>query len=260
MVDHSMLNKNYDATYLERLGTFFKRSKDESYAALGALSGKRIADVGCGPGKDALFFARAGAHTFGFDHDPVMIAKAQADRSADIQVSYAVASADSLPLENGFLDVIRYDRVFQHTENHRAILNEARRTLRSEGVLQILDTDYLSFRFFLEDVDLERKIVDCVAYERIPNGCRIRSLPAVLRHSGFKVESLRVHSYVIEEFEFANYVIRFDKAVDLLSSRGSISSAQQALWLDYTSRPSGDFFFAMDLLLIQARPEAPGRY
>lgn len=74
---------------------------------LGEVSGRRIADVGCGTGRITRFLAREGAQATGFDFSPATVEAAKAEtRDAGLEASFVVADVTSgtLPGEPGSFD------------------------------------------------------------------------------------------------------------------------------------------------------------
>lgn len=247
-----MRAKNYDNAYLERFLTFFDALKDRSYDLLHIELGRAIADIGCGTGKDSLRIASLGAVVTGIDHDPDLITIAN-QNAGELPVHFLCCEADNIPLANQSLDVVRYDRIFQHLPNHNDVLAEAGRLLNPNGIIQIIDLDYLSITTFLEDEILERKIIDSVAYQRLPNAYKVRRLPTALRRAGFSIDLVEVHNYLVKDFTFLNYAIRFNKQVPMLLKNGIISQAEFDRWKKHINKPEGQFTASLNMLIFMAR-------
>jgi 2-polyprenyl-3-methyl-5-hydroxy-6-metoxy-1,4-benzoquinol methylase len=133
-----------DATQLEQEAAFFDRWAEESIKKLepidprvveryqspgkrypkeyciqllGDLRGKRILDVGCGEGEDAVLLAKLGATVTGFDVSPGAIQVAQ--RRAEIdgvsdRVSFICAPLSEAQLPRATFDVIWFDNILHH--------------------------------------------------------------------------------------------------------------------------------------------------
>ena len=242
----------YDIVYLERLRVLLSGLKKRSIELLAPQPGDIIADIGCGTGKDAITIASAGAKVYGIDHNPAMIEVALNQLLTDLNIEFICNDADKLDLPDNSIDKIRFDRVFQHLDNYDKALQEAYRVLKPGGQLQIIDPDHFSITFFLKDIVLERKLVDMVAYHRIPNSYKIRHLPDLLNSVGFNVNLREVHNYLIDSFELANYLIRFDEVVETGYAANDFTYNQYQAWQELKKLPRGQFNLSVNLLLINA--------
>jgi 2-polyprenyl-3-methyl-5-hydroxy-6-metoxy-1,4-benzoquinol methylase len=94
-----------------------KYAKEYCINLLGNMKGKRILDVGCGEGEDAVLLAKLGAIVTGFDVSPgaVEVAKkrAELDGVAD-RVSFICAPLSEAQLPQGHFDVIWFDNILHH--------------------------------------------------------------------------------------------------------------------------------------------------
>lgn len=247
---NAIINKFYDIAYLEEIQQFLVRTKERSYQLLDPQSGNSIADIGCGAGQDIVNIARSGAKVFGIDHDPQMISKAKQQPTANLDIEFICCAADTIPLKSNSIDKIRFDRIFQHIADHDGVLKEASRLLKSGGYLQIVDADYLSLSLFLEDPVFEHKIINAVAYRHIPNGHKVRCLPLELEHHGFKLISIEVHNYIVTDFEFANYMISFDKLINQELKKGNITSLEYEMWQRHKNRTKEQFNLSINFMLM----------
>ncbi|HZX94182.1 MAG TPA: class I SAM-dependent methyltransferase [Myxococcales bacterium] len=91
--------------------------KEYCITLLGDLRGKRILDVGCGEGEDAILLAKLGAIVTGFDVSPgaISVAKrrAEIDGVSD-RVSFICAPLAEAQLPQGSFDVIWFDNILHH--------------------------------------------------------------------------------------------------------------------------------------------------
>ncbi len=111
-----------------------KYPKEYCIGLLGDIRGKKILDVGCGEGEDAVLLAKLGAIVTGFDVSPgaIQVAqrRAELDGVAD-RVSFICAPLGDARLPQGEFDVIWFDNILHHVldELHfvmRKILASAR--------------------------------------------------------------------------------------------------------------------------------------
>lgn len=113
--------------------------------SLGELSpGEHVADVGCGAGIDSLIAARMVGPTgevVGVDMTPAMIDKARGN-AADAgytNIRFHRGLAESLPVDDGWADVVISNGVLNLFPDKFAALREMARVLRPGGRLQIGD-------------------------------------------------------------------------------------------------------------------------
>jgi len=123
----------------------------ESFAGTGnpfslgrAQRGENVVDVGCGAGIDSLIAARmvgSGGRVVGVDMTPAMLAKARAaaaDAGLD-NVEFRKGYGESLPVEDGWADVVISNGVLNLMPDKSAALSEMARVLKPAGRLQIGD-------------------------------------------------------------------------------------------------------------------------
>ena len=113
--------------------------------ALGAIrAGERVVDVGCGAGIDSLIAARmAGPEgaVVGVDMTPAMLerARAGAAEAGFRNVEFQEGLAESLPVADGWADVVISNGVLNLFPDKLAGLREMARVLRPGGRLQVGD-------------------------------------------------------------------------------------------------------------------------
>lgn len=123
----------------------------ESFAGVGNplalgpwVQGWVVLDLGSGAGFDSILAGRRVGPTgrvVGVDITPEMVEKAQANaRLAGARnVSFRVGHADALPLENGSVDVVITNGVFNLCVDKKAVVKEMHRVLQAQGSLRMAD-------------------------------------------------------------------------------------------------------------------------
>lgn len=99
------------------------------------LRGLRALDVGCSAGFIADELSRAGARTAGVDIDEPGLARARA-RFGD-RVDFRLARGDALPFEDGSIDVVVLNHIYEHVVDPEAVVADIRRVLAPTGLLYL---------------------------------------------------------------------------------------------------------------------------
>jgi ubiquinone/menaquinone biosynthesis C-methylase UbiE len=113
--------------------------------ALGARSGERIVDVGCGP----AFYVDELAEqvgdegwVVGVDPSPPMLEVAAGRTAARSNVAFHQGDAAALPLPDGGFDAALCVQVLEYVEDVTAALRELRRVVRPGGRVLVWDVDW----------------------------------------------------------------------------------------------------------------------
>jgi len=137
----------YDADVVDRLPD----RAVESFAGVGnpfslrALQrGERVVDVGSGAGFDSFIAATqvgSSGRVIGIDMTPEMLAKSRATATqlGFDQVEFREGLAESMPVEDGWADVVISNGVINLCADKHAVFAEIHRVLRSGGALQFAD-------------------------------------------------------------------------------------------------------------------------
>jgi SAM-dependent methyltransferase len=141
------LRLGYDAAMVDSIPT----AAVESFAgtgnpfSLGDLKpGEKVVDIGSGAGIDSLIAGRMvgpEGRVIGIDMTPEMLAKARksAEEAGMGHVEFREAYAESLPIEDGWADVVISNGVINLCPDKAAAFAELYRVLKPGGRLQIAD-------------------------------------------------------------------------------------------------------------------------
>lgn len=137
----------YDPTIVDAL----PERAVESFAGVGnpfslrtIRAGERVVDVGSGAGFDSFVAAAqvgTDGHVVGIDMTPEMLAKSRgtASQLGYAHVEFREGFAESLPVDEGWADVVISNGVINLCADKLAVFNEIRRVLRPGGTLQFAD-------------------------------------------------------------------------------------------------------------------------
>ena len=208
---------------------------------LGDLSGRRLADVGCGHGALARRLAAKGAEVIGLDPQETAVTAAMA-ADVDSGAHFAAAAGEALPLPGGALDDVLYFNALHHVpaRDLDAALAEAHRTLRAGGRLLAVEPIAEGAPFELTRVVEDETAVraaadDALARAHAGAGWRLiarREYAAPVKYAGFQA--------------FSDGLVKVDPAREAAVAaqedwlRGRFSDlarqAEGAYWLDQPTR------------------------
>lgn len=146
----------------------------------GLTAGERLVDVGCGPGVAVQRAALLGAEAIGVDPAPVMLRVARARWRSNRQVDWRIGTAESLPVDDDWADVVWSLATVHHWADVGGGLFEAVRVLAPGGRL----------------VALERRITDMNAAGTASHGWTVEqsdSFAEMCRNHGFTDVAVREH-------------------------------------------------------------------
>jgi SAM-dependent methyltransferase len=101
---------------------------------LGDLSGKRLLDLGCGPGESTLYFAQRGAFCTAGDYSTEMLRSSEdLFRREGVEVDVKKIDATDLDFAGDTFDIVYAANVLHHVDPEKA-LNEIHRVLKPGGL------------------------------------------------------------------------------------------------------------------------------
>jgi ArsR family transcriptional regulator len=101
--------------------------------------GWRVVDIGCGTGNIAELLAPHVAEVVAVDLSEPMLEAARRRLDGQENVDFRIGSADDLPLDDGSCDAATAGLMLHHVDDPLAVLREARRVLKPNGVLLIIE-------------------------------------------------------------------------------------------------------------------------
>lgn len=105
--------------------------------------GKRVLEIGCGIGTDALEFAAHGAYVTARDLSRASIEIAQKRAAAEVArltggLQFGVGNAERLRLSEGFYDLVYSFGVIHHTPNPSLVIRQVRALLAPGGEFRLM--------------------------------------------------------------------------------------------------------------------------
>ena len=207
-----------------------------------SLAGKRICDLGCGPGLYSSRLAQRGADVTGVDFSPTAIAYAESQASpADTGLAYLVADylRDDLPGGFDVITLIYYDYGALSPADRHALLRRIRKWLNPGGVL-VMDV--------LTDAAVPQMTEQVLIEERLMGGFWAESdYVGIHRTWVYQDQALSLDHYAIEElsdhWEILNWMQYFSshRLVRELEEAGySIRSLTETLTGEALTKDSGE--------------------
>jgi ubiquinone/menaquinone biosynthesis C-methylase UbiE len=209
-IRHSMAeigSKEYFNDVEER--KYFVESHIPGFALFERWAGKRVLEIGCGIGTDAVNFARAGADYTAVELSEVSLALTRKRfDTLGLTGTFYNANAEQLTavIEQQNFDLVYSFGVIHHTPNQRAVLEQARRVIRDDGELRIMLYAQNSWKAIM--------IEDGFDQPEAQTGCPIatlytREMIDELLHGLFRVTSAeqahifpyRIDKYIRYEYE-----------------------------------------------------------
>lgn len=179
------------------------------------MAGKRVLEIGFGPGYDTLKFMQAGAVYSGIDITPENVDRTKKHLgffgyTPDIQQ----ADAENLPFPDASFDVVYSNGVLHHVPDMQKAFREARRVLKPGGKFIVLLYNrfsvfyagvviihFMSGRFLRETLAQRKSKIESSAANSAPivNVYSKRELRSLLEENAFTVKPIRVRKCVPED-------------------------------------------------------------
>lgn len=233
--------------------------RDVTIDALRPRPGEHILDVGSGPGLLALRIADevapSGSVT-GIDMSADMVKLAQSRRNDATSRQYVVfqeGNATSLPFTDATFDAAVSTQVYEYVNPLTEALNELYRVLRPDGRVVIVDTDWDSIIWHVDDRSLMTRVMDAWKM-RFADPHLPRTLRRRLREVGFV--NRRTDSLTILNTEYADtsYSVRHLPIMVPFLIQSGLPESIVAKWLEDLERQGRQdtYFFSLNRYLFVA--------
>jgi len=239
------------------------RRRDLVRAALGARSGERILDVGCGPGfycAELLGEVGPGGSVVGLDSSPQMLDLAARRCEGLGAVELREADASSLPVEDGSFDGALCVQVLEYVTDVRRALAELHRMLRPGGRAVIWDIDWATVSWHSEDHPRMARVL-AAWDEHLVHPSLPRTLAPLMRSAGFEGVRMQGHSFATAEFDREAFATALMPLIEsFVADPDRVGEADAAAWAaeQRALGEQGSFFFACTQFCFTAtRPLEP---
>jgi len=235
-------------------------------AKVGPKRGEHGLDIGCGPGLLACELARdvgRSGKVVGIDANPDMVAMSadRARRSALAgRTEFAVGDAAELTFPAQNFDFATAVQVYEFVADLPRALDEAYRVLRPGGLLVVMDTDWDSCVWQVDDADRHASMLRAwkahFVHPHLP-----ALLPRLLGHAGFALRSLSVVPIVNLHADDTTYSGSVIDAIAGFASRsaGIPDDVAQAWAEDVRGQDlHGRYFFSLSRFLFLAERPVRG--
>ena len=226
------------------------RRRELVRAALGARSGDRILDVGCGPGfyiTELLEAVGREGAVAGADISADMLAVAAKRATGHGNVEFHEADATSLPVPDASFERAVCVQVLEYVRDVPAALAEMHRVLRPGGRMLVWDVDWSTVSWHAIDRQLMRQVL--AAWDKhLTHPCLPQTLAAQLRNAGFQDVRMDAHAFATTELIPDAYGGSLVPLLEqYVAEQGGMSQQEAKAWADEQRElgDRGEFFFTV---------------
>jgi SAM-dependent methyltransferase len=196
-----------------------------------------------------------GGQAVGVEPDGPMRAEAERRTAAERSpATFVDGDAGALPFDDGSIDVLRCERVFQHLPDPVAAAREFARVLAPGGRAVVVDSDWGSVVQTAGDPDVVRRI-DEFARSLMANPFAGRHLPGQLHRAGLRVDPDVAATAVVMPEEMLRGLAIFRPVLDLALAEDVLTPAEVAQFESDVQEAldRGEAFFAVTMFAVLAR-------
>lgn len=228
--------------------------------------GRRLLDVGCGPGHAALTLAAdlgADGELVGIDASSEMIAVARARAGAvRCRVRFGVGDALALDEPDDAFDAVRSERTLQWLPDPQAAVDEFARVVRPGGAVALVDTDWSTLVIDVGDDDIAARVRAAMQAERGRPASVGGRLPELLSATGLDVRATTQATHTWDEWDpdespAPHGCFSITSLADDLVDTGHLRSDERARFVDAIGRAARAGHFSMALTMFAAAADAP---
>ena len=233
--------------------------KQQSFEAMALKVGQRVLDLGCGPGIDTVELGRMvgeSGETHGVDYDEAMIKAADAHAiscKVNAWVSHHHANATALPWATDFFDASRSEAMFQHLLDPERAFAEMLRVTKPGGALVVIDTDWATLSIDVDEVELERRLVQFHAAQMMSNPYSGRLLNRMFHRHGLVDIELGVQPIFTTDVADARQILRLDAIAHEAFAEGVLDAEERWRWQASLSRAAvtaSGFFASVNAVMV----------
>ena len=177
------------------------------HEALGASTGDRVLDAGCGPGfyvSETLERVGPEGSVVGVDASEPMLALAAKRCEGHANVAFHPGDVTALPVADADFDRALSVQVLEYVADIPAALAELRRVLRPGGRLLLWDVDWATVSWHSEDPARMQRFL-AAWDEHLSEPSLPRTLSAQLRAAGFEDVELTGHAFATDDVSEQSY-------------------------------------------------------
>lgn len=229
------MNELYNNDYLNKSTEFINHIKERSHSLLPiGNSEKKILEIGCGNGYDAITLALKNplCQIIGIDinNDLILASRQNAVASQCKNVEFILSDAEKMPFPANSFDIIRAERVFQHLKNIPDVMTEISRVLKPKGTISIIETDWPGMDIYIEDHRIEKIIIEALCQYVLPNGNATRNILSYFKKADISIAAIELTPLIMTDYAVADALIKFDNIIEVALKNNLLTPAEKNRW------------------------------